>query len=84
MRSIILPSILVVKSDNAELEFLLENISDEGTFKQDDVFWVGAQKIHHKFGHSAAGLMESYVGLRIKESELFKDLLVFQQPGDCE
>ncbi len=75
MRSIILPSILGVKGAIAKLD----NILDEGTFKQDDVFWVGAQKIHRKAGNSAKCLRKSYVDLRIKEPELFKDLVVVDE-----
>ena len=49
MRSMIPPSILVAKGAYARLD----NISDEGTFIKDEVFWVGNEKHHREAGKSA-------------------------------
>jgi hypothetical protein len=77
VKSLILPSILVLKGQYARLD----NISDDGCFVADDTFWVGDKKVEHKGGSSSKGLMKSYVELRKKEPELFKDLVLMQQPA---
>ena len=77
VKGIILPSILVVKGQYARLD----NISDDGCYKEDEIFWIGDEKVERKAGSSARGLMKSYVELRKKEPELFKDLVIFQQPA---
>ena len=73
----ILPSIIVVKGQYARLD----NISDAGTFIRDEIFWVGDKKFDRKAGTSTKGLMASYVELRKRRPELFKNLVVFQQPA---
>jgi len=77
VQSVILPSILVVKGAYARLS----NIAGDHTFISHEVFWVGDQKIERFPGQSTKGLMRSYVELRKREPELFRDLVVFQQPA---
>ena len=76
-KSLILPSILVVKGAYARLS----NIDAEGCFVKDESFWIGEQKIERLAGQSARGLMRSYVELRKLEPNLFSSLEVFQQPA---
>lgn len=76
-KSLILPSILVVRGAYARLS----NISDEGCFVRDECFWIGDHKVERFAGQSARGLMRSYVELRKKEPNLFLNLEVFQQPA---
>jgi len=73
----VLPSILVLKGQYAQLN----NIDDNHKFIKDLTFWIGDVKKVHKEGASAGKLMWSLVELRKIKPELFKGLVVYQQPA---
>jgi len=73
----VLPSILVLKGQYAQLD----NIDDNHKFVQDLTFWIGDVKKVQKQGASAGKLMWSLVELRKEKPEAFKGLVVYQQPA---
>jgi len=77
VRGHILDSILVVKGSYARLN----NISDDHKFIEEEIFYVGDEKIVHRAGANTRGLLRSYVELRKKRPEIFKGLVIMQQPA---
>jgi len=72
-----LKSCLVLKGAHC----CLNNIDDDHKFIKDKTFWIGDVKKEQVAGRSAGNLAYSLVELRKKKPELFKDLIVFQQPA---
>ena len=73
----ILKSCLVLKGAHCSLD----NIDDDHKFIKDKTFWIGDVKKEQVAGRSAGNLAYGLVELRKKKPELFKDLVVFQQPA---
>ena len=73
----ILPSAIIVKCSGWAN---LQNIKDDYTFKATQRFMVGDHEILHEEGKKTT-LMRSYVDLRKKKPDLFKDILVYGQPS---
>ena len=59
----------------------LSNISPEGTFIEDEVFYFQDKRIERQAGKSARGLMKSWRVLREAEPHLFENVVVYQQPA---
>ena len=76
IRGMVLDSVVVLKGGYAQLS----NIDDDHRFKEDVEFYVGEKKIHHKKGKKTQ-LMYNLVELRKEKPEIFKGLVIFQQPS---
>ena len=72
----ILDSILVLKGEYA----MLDNIDDNHRFRETVVFCVGKEKKVHPKGKKTI-LMHNLVELRKAKPEIFKGLVIFQQPA---
>ena len=59
---------------------MLDNIDDNHRFKEDVEFYIGEKKKIHKKGQKTA-LMYNLVELRKTKPEIFKGLVIFQQPS---
>ena len=70
-------SCLVLKGAHCSLD----NIDDDHKFIKDKTFWIGDVKKEQVAGRSAGNLAYGLVELRKKKPELFKHLVVFQQPA---
>jgi hypothetical protein len=59
----------------------LSNISEAGTFIEDEEFEYQGVHIQRKAGASARGLMRSFVTLRKKHPDMFQGMDIMQQPA---
>ncbi len=75
---VILPSIIIVPGVHCRLE----NIDEDRCWKEDEEFWLCGELIKRKKGGEVPGnVMKSWTDCRGKHPELFKDVLVWQQPS---
>ena len=59
----------------------LDNIGEDGCFIKDEQFDYAGKRVVRRAGQNARGLMKSFVALRKDCPDLFKNLVVMQQPA---
>ena len=75
---VVFPSIIVVYGAHCRLD----NLDDDGRFIEHEEFYVAGEKVVHKQGQRpAGGKMMAYVKLRRDQPDLFKNIIVYQQPS---
>ena len=59
----------------------LDNVAEAGRRRSSETFWVGGKKVQREAGGSAGNLMMPWRKLRSARPELFRDVVIMQQPA---